>query len=544
MRLTTLRAEWSAPRGVWSPRGFRGSMLPLAFALVAAVHEAGAQSRLRFALAPGPHGVGFRAVDLWDNTRALDQPYAATPSLAAAEWGRPLPVMIWYPAVQQSGAVPMRFREYTQLTSLPGQLPKHDSAGRVAAERLFLRLFGGTDSVAVERELNAPTVAVRDARPAHGAFPILIYGPSRDGVSFENGPLLEYLASHGYIVLASPSWGAAGPMTPDFAGIETQARDMEYLLAYARRLPNVDGTRAAVLGDSWGGMSNVLVALRSSSVAALVCLDGSIAYWYQRVLKGGPFVDPDHFTVPALFLKQKDPFPALSPAVKAAYGADTLFTFFNALRYSDAYLVTFETMGHQNFKALHDKLPAAKPTPASVRGDSVTSAAYERVARYTLAFLDAYLKSAPLAGSLLVRTPTEAGIPSGEVTIVRRVGLRPHRTLGDFSQRAGSRGLARASQVLAEIRLHDPDYVLPESEVNEWGDDLFWSGHRDDALGIFQLNTSMYPMSVDAAFSLADAYYGAGRRGPAIEAFERTIAIDSTNAEAREKLRILRSSAD
>jgi hypothetical protein len=99
----------------------------------------------------------------------------------------------------------MRYREYAQLTSLPGGLPGLSRAGRVAAESLFVLEFGSIDSVRTSRELAARTQAVRDARAAPGSFPILVYGPSRDGMSYENSVLMEYLASYGYIVVASPS---------------------------------------------------------------------------------------------------------------------------------------------------------------------------------------------------------------------------------------------------------------------------------------------------------------------------------------------------
>jgi dienelactone hydrolase len=314
----------------------------------------------------------------------------------------------------------MRFGEYTDLTSLPGRLPAQGSLGRAAAESLFTAEFV-RDTVLAARELNALTWAVRDAAAEVGSFPIVVYGPSRDGVSFENSTLAEYLASNGYIVLASPSSGAAGPMTADFEGIETQARDMEVLMAYGRTLASADTTRIALVGDSWGGMSNILVAMRNASVNAVVTLDGSIAYWYNRRFKGEPFVNPDRLTAPVLFLKQGDPFPSMSPSERAAYGPDTVFSFFHEVRHADAYLVTLETVRHQNFKALSNRFPPSDLSTGSFVADPrVSSVAYERECRYTLAFLDAYLKGSRSAGALLTESPAEAGIPPREVTIVRR----------------------------------------------------------------------------------------------------------------------------
>ena len=508
---------------------------------------AGAQSRLRFTLPPGPYAVGFRATAVWDDTRT-----GGPGVLLAADTarGRPLQVSIWYPArpagPESAARVRMRFRDYAALTSLPGQLPRPDSAGRAAAVTLFRSAFDGDDTLRVRRELDTPVNAVRDAPPAPGTFPVVVYGPSFGSVSFENSVLCEYLASAGYVVVASPSWGAAGPMTSDFEGLEAQARDMEYLVKVARTLPGADPARVAVVGYSWGGLSNVLVAMRNRAVRAIVGLDGSIAYWYFRAFAGGPGVAPDRLVVPALFLKRQDlPW---TDARRKAYGPDTAFAFFDSLRYSDAYLVTLRTMRHQNFGALSDKLPVAPTTTDGFVADSATaSVGYERVARYTRAFLDSYLRpTQPGRGPdrgldpLLARPPEANGIPHGEVTVVRRTALRPLRTLDDFVRTVGAGALADAPAAFARIRARDPGYVLPEGDVDALASQLRDDGRRPEALGLLRLNVAMYPGSASAAYRLAEAYRQAGDRARAIEAYERVLTLAPSAAIVATRLKELR----
>jgi dienelactone hydrolase len=353
------------------------------------------QSSLHFSLAPGTYVAGFRAVSLWDATRTL------------GGGPRPLQVSIWYPAMPSTSARRMRFREYVWLTTMPGRLPRQGNAAHLAAESLFVRAYAdSSDSARVERELDAPTAAVAGAMPAPGRFPVIIYGPGRDGLSYDNSVLCEYLASYGYLVIASPSWGPDGPMPDDFEGIETQARDMEFLLGYARSLAQADTNRVAVMGYSWGGISNVLVAMRNTSVRAVVALDGSIRYWYDRRMKGEPFVHPDRFTVPVLFLLQGNPFPSMDPKETAIYGADTVFTFLDALQYADAYVVTLTDLHHRNFSSLRDKFGAV-------------TTGYDQVARYTRAFLDAQLGASRAALDSLAGAPADS-----TVTIARRVGRK------------------------------------------------------------------------------------------------------------------------
>ena len=315
-------------------------------------------------LAHGPYGVGFKSVALWDRTRTL------------LHGARPLLVSIWYPAAPEARAPHMHLRDYAWLATLPGQLPRDGAAAHRSAERLLIdSIYQVTDTARARRALDAPTLAVREAPATTGKFPIIVYGPGRDGVSFDNSDLMEDLASHGYLVVASPSWGPDGPMPSGFEGIETQARDMEFLLAYARGLPDADTTRSAIVGYSWGGMSNILVAMRNSSVNAVVSLDGSIAYWYERRFKGGPFVDPDHLRVPFLMLKQGD------PGDLSSYGADSVFAFFPEIRHADARLVKLAHANHHNFSSLHNALDT--DDSASV---------YPQVAQYAIAFLDEQLK--------------------------------------------------------------------------------------------------------------------------------------------------------
>jgi len=78
--------------------------------------------------------------------------------------------------------------------------------------------------------LAMPLQAVRDAPLAPGRFPVVIYAPGCSNPSWDNADLCEYLASHGYVVIAGPSLGAESrEMTMDLTGASTQARDISFL---------------------------------------------------------------------------------------------------------------------------------------------------------------------------------------------------------------------------------------------------------------------------------------------------------------------------
>ena len=129
--------------------------------------------------------------------------------------------------------------------------------------------------------------AVREAKPATGRYPVLIYAPSDSSVSWENADLCEYLASYGYVVLASPSMGVSTrDMTDDLGGINSQALDISFLITYARSLSDTDLSQVAVMSWSWGGLSSLFASARDPRIDALVEMDGSMRYYPGLVDKG------------------------------------------------------------------------------------------------------------------------------------------------------------------------------------------------------------------------------------------------------------------
>jgi dienelactone hydrolase len=146
--------------------------------------------------------------------------------------------------------------------------------------------------------------AVRDAPLASGRFPVVIYAPSFGAMSWENADLCEYLASNGYVVVASPDMGASSRgMTLDLAGLHTQAEDISFLIGYASSLPDTEPSKLAVAGFSWGGLSNLFAATHDNRIKALIALDGSMRY-YAGLIKQAGDVHPEQMTIPLLFFTQ------------------------------------------------------------------------------------------------------------------------------------------------------------------------------------------------------------------------------------------------
>jgi dienelactone hydrolase len=203
-------------------------------------------------------------------------------------------------------------------------------------------------SPAIARQVLAqPMWASKDAPAAAGKFPVVIYAPGHSGSATENVDLCEYLASHGYIVIASRSMGArTQSMTEDLEGLEAQAGDIAFLIGQAHGMPQADMSRIAVVGFSWGGMANVLAAARDDRIRALVSLDGAVRKYTQYVDGGkdaAKYVSPARLAVPMLFVGSGH--ESVEAMVKGKAKID--YSLLNQMTYADMTIVTMRPLVHR-----------------------------------------------------------------------------------------------------------------------------------------------------------------------------------------------------
>lgn len=348
---------------------------------------------------PGPYPVGLKVVDQYDRSRTFPCALEGKPS--QQDCPRPLQTLIWYPS-RKSTAKPMTVGDYVRLadTELRFDTPdEKDNRWRSSLKASFDILLR----------------AVRDAEPAAGRYPVLVYAPSDSSIAWENADLCEYLASHGYVVLASPSMGVSTrDMTDDLAGINAQTRDITFLVTYAQSLPNADPSRIAVVNWSWGGASSLFAAARDKRIDALVSFDGSFRVFKGLVKMAGD-VHPESMDIPLLFFTAGDP-NLLEDIDKWYDGPKAYLVGPNVLNawHGDLFTVNMLGMAHGEFSSMFQRRKSAKHFAEDQvadygRADANTSHAW--VAGYTLNFLDDYLKHDAAAAAFLKRTPAENGVP-------------------------------------------------------------------------------------------------------------------------------------
>lgn len=510
----------------------------ISFVLTGLSIEAVAQeSALAFTLPLGPYAVGFKLVNQYDYSRSFEK-YNMEGKLVNEGGARPIQTSIWYPALDDGMTLPMHYKEYAYLVANETGFIEVTDEMKMSAKKM-LRGFYNSPEARFENEMAAETNALKDAKPAPGPFPVVVYAPSFNAQSSENSVLCEYIASYGYIVVASPCMGMRSrAMTQDLVGMETQALDIGFLISFMHGYPHADAERLAVMGFSWGGISNVLAKMRNDNVKALVCLDGSIRY-EPKLFKESPFADISKINVPLLFLAQKNwSFEMLN-----SFGLDTsgiTDNFYNSLKYSDAYLVTFNQLMHQNFGSVFIKLTERNPIFGE-RGQEEVNQGYEWVCRYVLNFLEAYLKNDAKGLAFLQNKPEQNGVPPYLITVQSKAGEKAPPSLMEFAHMLRKQGFDKASQTYADIKKSIPDFALKENEVNSWG---YWLllgyGKIKEAIEIFKLNVELYPESSNVYESLGDSYMRNGDKELAIENLQRSLELNPQNTNAIEMLKKLK----
>ena len=481
---------------------------------------------------PGPFAVGFRVVNQYDHARAYKGDVdAVTGKPVAGERARPIQTLVWYPAA--TAGKPMVFGDYLTLTGSEDDFTRSDAQQRALANQLiqanYLSESGPEQGAAA---LAGAMRARRDAAPTSGKFPVVIYAPSISAPAAENPDLCEYLASHGYIVIASPSLGPHGRGMPNtLDGAETQAADIAFLAAYAHTLPQAAPERLAVAGYSWGGIANVLAAAKDDRIRALVNLDGSVRY-FPELVAAAKYVTPQRVGAPMLFLAARP--LSLEDIARRAKPATS---FLNDMKYADLYKVTMLPMEHFAFSSSYLRFAPERRYNQYPRTE--VERAFGWSASYVLHFLDAYLKDDAKARAWLAQAPAAHGIPAYAATLEARPAASKPPGRMQLAMTLSQRGFEHAHDAYQAMRAQEPSFELTEGELNEWGYGLLRAGQTAQAVEIFKLATLLHPASGNAFDSLAEAYEGRGDKPDAILHYQRALQLDPDNDNAREHLRAL-----
>jgi tetratricopeptide (TPR) repeat protein len=507
----------------------------LALLLLIAAAAASA-SDFPLAAPAGPHAVGFHVRQQFDRARVYQRardPVTAQP--AAAERARPLQTLVWYPA--GAGGAPMRYRDYVATVATEDNFGRTQDEVRRATDGLVDALTRGADGARIGADLRQPVHAVRDAAERAGRYPVVIYAPGNSAHAIDNADMCEYLASQGYIVIASASLGPRSHrMTADLDGAEAQAADIAYLVGYAHTLPQADTRRIGVIGHGWGGLAGVLAAARDDRIRALVSLDGTLRAAFDY-LNGSPraarYVTPERLGIPLLYVSRlQSAGPGEQDDLGA--GADLLAR----LRYADVYLATMDASSHMDFSSWSLRMAP----DAGFKGHTREQAAqaYGATALAIGRFLDARLKDDPGARRSLEADLASGRTPPGMLSFALRRAAGPAPTMDTLLDQVGQQGFGRIDAIYDRLHAQNPELSLDALQLRDWGLKLLQAGSPRDAIQVFALGVHLYPERFDFLYDgLGQASEAAGERAAAVTHYQRALELEPGNGHARGRLAAL-----
>ena len=297
-------------------------------------------------LAPGPHAVGFKSLWQLDYSRVYNTVFDDKTSYASGKAPRPILINIWYPAERSNELTPMPHRDYFKIQTEDPRLARfatklaeyeRDVVSKEVMGKPIAKL-NDDERARLDRLWAAPTACLRDAPQLDARFPLVIYH-SGAGSSFEdNAVFCEFLASHGYVVVGSAFQRVTGE-TLAVDGRDGSARDLEFLIAHARRQPNVDWQHIGLIGHSLGAQAILMFRAQAGSpVDAVVSLDTTQDY---HTLESPGWQDMTK-------LLQKNSRYINGPLLMVA-NAKALFQLADSLDRAERYYFTLSGQDHNDF---------------------------------------------------------------------------------------------------------------------------------------------------------------------------------------------------
>lgn len=490
-------------------------------------------------LEKGKYDAGFSVIYETDYSRNFYPETDITKKLYKESKGRPVKIYIWYPAEKSHNKNRVNFENYAEHMIEDYRIGIKTGKKPDINDFLKLNLFRAVEEERVPGLLKSKTGAYENISPPKDKFPILIFG---QGFMYESPVshfvLCEYLASHGYVVISCPLVGTySGKVNLDMFDFETQIRDMEFLAGYGSALPYADKEKIGLIGFDLGGMSALILQKKNTNIDAFVSLDNGIIMEHNLTLiRQHPYYEDNMLRVPIIhFTKNTDDLEKI--------GIVENLTIFEKSEYSDIYFLRFKGLPHVTATS-YAMFGIEKAVPmywGNITPDS--DKYYEIICKYSLQFLNAYLKSDGKALTY-INEDTKKHIPSElNANIWSKKGKEEFPSEGEFMNVIFEKGINEAVELFRNIRKKRPEHVLfSEAGMNFFGYILLYrNGEVNKAIEIFKLITEAYPKSANAYDSLAEAYMQIGEVKNAIKNYEKSLELNPENTNAIEILKRLKN---
>ncbi|WP_411031352.1 prolyl oligopeptidase family serine peptidase [Spongiimicrobium sp. 3-5] len=479
----------------------------------------------------GEYNVGFRHYTMIDSTRI----YQIKNEFNNQFVNRPIPISIWYPTIiKNSNSNQLTVLDYLEIL-------KEEEESKNLPNELLLDWFPDLGDTPQNRaHLSEKVNALRNAAFLEGKFPVVVYAPSYQASSIENFALFEYLASNGFVVISSPSRGTdtrwlEGGTTKD---LETQSRDVEFLLKEIHKYEYIDFDKIALMGFSFGGLANTITVMKNKTISAVVSLDGTERYNYS-VLEKSPYFNLDRFNIPYVHFAQKDIPEEVLISDKIPAELNYKFQLYDSLKYSNAYSYKFHDLTHSHFGSIG--VLFAYRDKRQDKSDDKIMASYKLLSQHTLQFLNATLKNEEKAREFIENSPDKNNISENLVLKKMKKSLTKEFDYKDFQDLAINQGYLDLIPLYEKKVAKHPTLKLEEGMLNNLGLRLsFNAGKMEQGINVFLLALHIYPKSANLYDSLALAYLYNKDIKNAISNYKKSLELNPENQNAINKLKQLK----
>lgn len=478
----------------------------------------------------GEFSVGFQHYTNIDSTRT----YQIKNEFNNQFIYRPIPISIWYPAkIDGKNSKQLTILNYLEIL-------KEEEEWKNLPNEFLLDWFPYLWNTKQNRaHLSEKTTAFSNSTFLDGKYPVVVYAPSYQASSIENFALVEYLVSNGFVVISSPSRGTntrllEGGTTKD---METQSRDLEFLLKEIHKYKNIDINRVTLMGFSFGGISNVITVMKNRSIKALVSLDGTERYNYP-VLEKSSYFNLDMLNVPYIHFAQKDIPEDVLINDKIPAELNYKFQLYDSLIYSNTYSYKFNHLTHSYFSSFG--VLFANRDKRQDKNDDLIMQSYKVLSKHTLEFLKGFLKDDKKAKEFIESNPIENGFSENIISKKMKKTLEKKFDYKSFNDLAVNQEYQNLIPLYKNLKEKHPKLQLKEGMLNTLGLRLSFNPLKaEQGIHVFLLALHIYPKSANLYDSLGEAYLYNNDYKSAKLNFEKSLELNPKNANAINRLKEL-----
>jgi tetratricopeptide (TPR) repeat protein len=483
-----------------------------------------AQTMLYPKLEKGTFDIGYKTIIDFDYSRTYNLNYPNDTSSQKHD-PRPIIINIWYPTQGKAKGKQMRYGDYIKVETLDPTLTTfikriEDYNRENSKEYMFYSdSLTAEQKVKFSKHLEQPIPVFKNATPASGKFPLVIYHAGLGGTLNDNTVLCEYLASNGFVVITGALQGNNYKNVNLNWDLERSTKDLDFMLNAIKKLAFIDFSKITAIGHSYGAQAALAYKTEDySPVSWLLILDSTIDYSLDA--------SPDGFSplTEKLYGKIKN---MNSPMLVFA-NPSAVFTILDSLKYSDRIYYTFKSqLNHNEFTSL-SSFAVLKGLQKRNDMDTVWSK-YVLVNKYCLNYLKYQIfKDETAKQFVLSKQPLTNvyEIPKG-----KKLASEVPEYL-DYSKPPSFLQLQKLikhkkTEIIDKLVLSHPK-ALNEDIINDAG----YSFLKKDigfAIYLFQKNCELYPNSFNVWDSMGEAYMIKGEKELAITNYKKSVELNPKN---------------